>query len=184
MPSRPTPRRRRAPTSSLAAKSKAYGKREIAIRCNGLDDAVGQGRRRGDRHLRRRRDPGAQGRERGRGRRDRRVAARQARARRRSHGGVGDDGDAEGHPARRGDRRLAPRLRAVRHGHQRSGEGHARAPHADAPADDDGARHRHAGRARPRPHHPRRRLQRHPGRRGLPRRVPAGRSRWASTARR
>ena len=63
-----------------AAKSKAYGKREIAIRCNGLDDAVGQGRCRGDRRLGRRRDPGAQGRERGRRRRDRRGCSK-ARAR-------------------------------------------------------------------------------------------------------
>ena len=58
-----------------AAKSKAYGKREIAIRCNGLGDGMGQGRCRGDRHLRRRRDPGAQGRERGR------RGARSSRAR-------------------------------------------------------------------------------------------------------
>jgi citrate lyase subunit beta/citryl-CoA lyase len=32
-----------------------------------------------------------------------------------------------------------PATHLVHHGHQRSGEGHARSPHADAPADDHGA---------------------------------------------
>ena len=65
--------------------------------------AVGRGRHRGDRQVRRRCDPGAQGRERHAGD-ARRVAARY-RGRADRHGGVGDDGDAQGHAARRGDRR-------------------------------------------------------------------------------
>ena len=51
----------------LAAESKAYGKREIAIRCNGIAHGMGRGRHRGHRHVRRRCDPGAEGRERRRG---------------------------------------------------------------------------------------------------------------------
>ena len=77
-----------------------------------------------------------------------------------------------------------PAAGAVRHGHQRSGEGHARAPYADAPADDHRARARHAGGARLWPHHPRRRLQRHPGRRRASAPSASRGSRWASTARR
>ena len=155
-----------------AAKSKAYGKREIAIRCNGLGTPWGKADVAAIADVRRRRDPGAQGRERGRCRGHRRAARCGRRAG--LDGGMGDDGDAQGHAARRGGRRLAQAADAVRHGHQRPGEGHARAPHADAPADDHRARARHAGGARPRPHHPRRRLQRHPGHRRLQGRVPAG----------
>ena len=87
-----------------AAKSKAYGKREIAIRCNGLAHAVGQGRRRGDRQLRRRRDPGAQGRERGRrGRASSRCSMPPAR--RPSMAVWAMMETPQGHAARRGDRR-------------------------------------------------------------------------------
>ena len=169
---RPTPRRRRAPTSSPRPKSKSYGKREIAIRCNGLStpwgkaDVAAIAGSGADAILVPKVESAAD------------VAAIVAllEARRRApvDGGVGDDGDADGRAARRGDRRLAQAAAPVRHGHQRSGEGHARAAHADAPADDHRARPRHAGGAGARPHHPRRRLQRHPGHRGLQGGVPAG----------
>ena len=62
----------------LAAESKAYGKREIVIRCNGLAHGVGRGRHRGHRHVGRRCHPGAQGRERRRSHACR-VAARHRR---------------------------------------------------------------------------------------------------------
>ena len=67
----------------LAAQSKAYGKREIAIRCNGLGTPWGKADIAAIATLRRRRDPGAQGRERGRGRRmSCRCSTRPARRRR------------------------------------------------------------------------------------------------------
>src|SRR5262245_54364316 len=133
---------------------------------------MGRARHRRHRQVGRRCPSGAQGRERRPGD-PCRVAARH---RRRSAvaRGLGHDGDAQGHAARRGDRGVPSATCAVRHGHQRPGEGHAGPTHADAVAADHGSRHRHAGGARPWPCHPRRRLQRHQGRRRLSRRLPAG----------
>ena len=156
----------------LAAQSKAYGKREIVIRCNGLATEWGAAdieaiaTSGADAILVPKVESAAEV--------THVVSLLDTAGAPADHGGVGDDGNAQGHPARRGDRRLPSAARTVRHGHQRSGEGHAGAPHADAPAVDDGARPRHAGGASLRAHHPRRRLQRHPRRRGIPRRLPAG----------
>ena len=87
----------------LAAESRAYGKREIAIRCNGLGTPWGEAdieaiaKSGADAILVPKVESATQV-------DARRVAARY-RGRADRHGGVGDDGDAQGHAARRGDRR-------------------------------------------------------------------------------
>ena len=76
--------------------------------------------------------------------------------------GLGDDGDAAGDAQCRRDRRRGARFRdpalRLRHGHQRSRQGHARPPRARPRADAAVADELRRRRARLWPRHPRRRL--------------------------
>ena len=171
---------------AAAVREGGFGRREVVIRINGVGFALGPRGSGGGRRRRARRDPAAQDRRPGLDHAGGAGTARGGRAR--AHPPLGDDGDADGHPAcrldRRGRRRSGLAARSAGHGAQRSRQGNARALRPRPRLDDRLARAMRRRGARAWRRHSRRRLQRYrrsPGFRG---RMRCRGATWASTARR